>query len=675
MTRRSSLPAYDDRVSAPTARRPLGLGHRSRTPVLALVALVASLLLTLTPNAPAVAAPAAANPLSVAVTTVEVSGGAPDDTVAVHGRVTNNTGQPAYDVRVQLWRSIEQVRSLSSVLDALETDRPPAGRLLRDKPSEIAVLTGPAAALAPGASITFTVSGTVSDLDWRGDSSYWIGARVTGATRPNGTAQSSLASQAVTLTTIPGTALDAVVPAVATVVELSAPPTRLRRNLFATDALASDLTSGGRLGRLLAVAEQPGMSWAVDPALLDEVADMADGYKVLADQGTADGTGAQVASAWLADFDKLSASNGVRTLYGRPDLVGPGSDLRVFDRALSVTPARVSSLPVVALASRVSTPMLDAAASRHVPVLTTAAGIGRSSLSIAGAHVLAMTSLDTLWPSPLIVDSPDARGAASIALARVSGAQVRLIRSPDDAAAVTTTPTWVKRVPISTVLAEKPTTVSAEIASPLTAAGAVDARVSARLARLQANLLAYGAASPATGLKELAAELASNGASESWLDAPASRERFIAGVEEATGASLMAKGVTLTAPVTVTMSSASSQFPATITNPLPEPIKVRVVGISASSPRMRVSPSELVTIRPHDSFTVQVPAEARTNGAVQVTLRVEAEDGTVVSAPFKTTLEATNLGFVGWLIVGASGLVLLVTTALRIRQVRRRQTP
>ena len=36
-------------------------------------------------------------------------------------------------------------------------------------------------------------------------------------------------------------------------------------------------------------------------------------------------------------------------------------------------------------------------------------------------------------------------------------------------------------------------------------------------------------------------------------------------------------------------------------------------------------------------------------------------------------VETTNLGLIGWVIVIVSGLVLVVSTALRIRQVRRAQ--
>ena len=86
-----------------------------------------------------------------------------------------------------------------------------------------------------------------------------------------------------------------------------------RQNLFRTDDLSGQLA--GRLENLLDAAAQPGMSWLIDPALLDEVRDMADGYQVVDGSGTAPGTGAEVAAAWLLAFAKLDFHAGGRTLY------------------------------------------------------------------------------------------------------------------------------------------------------------------------------------------------------------------------------------------------------------------------------------------------------------------------------------------------------------------------
>ena len=66
------------------------------------------------------------------------------------------------------------------------------------------------------------------------------------------------------------------------------------------DHLAAEVGPKGRLTALLAAADADDVSFAVDPALLDELATMRAGYQVLDRRGRADpGTGQTAASGWL----------------------------------------------------------------------------------------------------------------------------------------------------------------------------------------------------------------------------------------------------------------------------------------------------------------------------------------------------------------------------------------
>ena len=69
--------------------------------------------------------------------------------------------------------------------------------------------------------------------------------------------------------------------------------------------------------------------------------------------------------------------------------------------------------------------------------------------------------------------------------------------------------------------------------------------------------------------------------------------------------------------------------------------------------------------------TVLVPAESAGGGVVSARVHVETADGHRLTPDREIAVETTNVGTIGWVIVIASGLVLVVTTAHRIRQVRR----
>lgn len=626
--------------------------------------------LTLAPLSVPLASPAqaATTPLEVVLTDVTASGNLPTDRVTVTGTVANRGTSPAYGVRATLWRSTAQLRSLQAVTDALAAEKPPTGGTITTVQTATDQVTTATTALEPGASSSFTVSATLSQLSLVADASYWVGVRLTGATSPNGNADAALAAQAQTLTTVPG----ATAPAIVTVVELSATPSRLRPSLFADDALAAELAPGGRLARLLDAAAQPGNSWVVDPSLLSEVTDMADGYSVVDGSGTQAGTGVQAAKDWLAAYEALPQSSGVRTLYGHPDLAGAfdANSSTVLDRALDATTASTADLPTVAALARVSDRALAELGRRGVPVVSTAAGTRQPWVSMGGAKVAGALSLDASVSSPALGDSPDTRAAVAVALARAVGSQVRLVTTPDAAAvAAQASPPWTVQRSLSDLLATAPT-ATADVPEAVSAPGGLTSATTARLDQLRRELGMYVSAAPSTQLARLPDALVSNAASEAWLADAAGRQSYIDAVAHAWN---IVGGIDLSVTRTVTLSSEQSQFPATITNHLADSISVRVVGVSDNSARMSIERSELVTIRPGDSLTVVLTASARGNGVVGAELHVETADGVPVSPPVPVTIEATSLGRVGWIIVAVSGAVLVVSTALRIVQVRRRR--
>ena len=82
----------------------------------------------------------------------------------------------------------------------------------------------------------------------------------------------------------------------AQVVKISEPTHRLSDGVFFNDLLAQKLTPAGSLGQLVYLNTQSINSWLVDPATIDEIIAMSNGY------GVSDGTapsGQEIAKSWV----------------------------------------------------------------------------------------------------------------------------------------------------------------------------------------------------------------------------------------------------------------------------------------------------------------------------------------------------------------------------------------
>ena len=89
--------------------------------------------------------------------------------------------------------------------------------------------------------------------------------------------------------------------------------------LFLDDQLALDLAPTGAIGSLLYPSTNRSTRWEVDPALIEEATVMSNGYKVLGDSKNSDGTGRDVATAFLARVSALAQLGQVDAMvYGNP---------------------------------------------------------------------------------------------------------------------------------------------------------------------------------------------------------------------------------------------------------------------------------------------------------------------------------------------------------------------
>ena len=97
-------------------------------------------------------------------------------------------------------------------------------------------------------------------------------------------------------------------------------------------------------------------------------------------------------------------------------------------------------------------------------------------------------------------------------------------------------------------------------------------------------------------------------------------------------------------------------------------VKVRLVFISDNPQRLSIKPIDVPPLPGQESFTANAEVTARANGTVPVTAQLETESGAKVGRPFSIEVQVTQNGTTGWVIALAAGVVLVGTTALRIRR-------
>jgi hypothetical protein len=239
----------------------------------------------------------------------------PHKTVTVTGRLLSAAALQLTNLRVQVRVRSRSVGSRSELaVDAVSTD--PIGETV---PSSATPVVG---TLDPGASASFRIRVPADNLGFREFGVYPFAVEALGSDQvgPNDTVGR-------TVTFLPWVpASGGFVPTrLGWLLPLVDVPDRAATPTFPDDHLASALTGEGRLAELLDAGTRVGpgtstatapnrppppnaqgavpVTWAIDPALLQAVADMADGYRIAGNHGsTRAGAGQPAAGLWLDEL-------------------------------------------------------------------------------------------------------------------------------------------------------------------------------------------------------------------------------------------------------------------------------------------------------------------------------------------------------------------------------------
>lgn len=605
--------------------------------------------------------------LQVALDSLTVSGTEPDDTVKITATVTNASADPVYGVQAILWRSRDPIRDPAALRKA-QVAESGWGSRMSPTPDHYRLITRSTEPFAPGARLQIKLKATLGDLgfDYTG-AAYAFGVQVLGTSDQS--SNYSVAARLRTFVSVPG----AQVP-ITSAVLLSTTPSKVMDGLFRDESLSAELT--GRLDTLLTAAAQPGRSWLIDPELLDEVRDQADGYQVISGGQTVPGTGQAIAADWLARYQQLNRSWGARTLYGNPDVVGAAAaeNAAVLSRAETVgnSVLGLSDLPLVVVPNGL---ILNQAGLEYLSELKDAAVLVRNSSS---SQVLQPTT-----GGPVVVPVTDTASATaettslesellSLATTVVAGGsgQLRLITSAAELAKDDSSrPEWVDDRSLADLLD------SAKGGSPeLTDEPGPTLSVADfnQLKQLEHDFATYQEVAPTAAVLAQSPSALARLSSSAWVQDPQARGDLLRALADRVGPRVLDDGIELHASSRFVMSSRTNEFPVTVTNELSDQIQVIVRIVSDNPQRLTIPPSKVFTIDPGQSQTVNIRPEASSNGVVSATAQLTTVSGHRIGGGTRLVVEVTDLGMVAWIIVAVSGVVLVGATAFRIRQVRRR---
>ena len=663
--------------------------------LLATLTVTAGMLLAALPTPRPAAADEPVPLVRITITSMKPALPSREQEITLTGTIRNITDDPLPRVQVYFWRNqapITDREGFDQALDSAAND--PLGARVPDAYQNLYSDENPY--LPAGETRPFSVTAKVQDLELSPtDGIYLMGVHVLqnnvccaiGRARVFVPLVSTKPANTVKMTSL---------------VILNSRPSLVRPGVLSDDHLAAEVAPGGRLSHLLTAADVATTSYAVDPALVEELQTMAAGYQVLnGDGATTTGTGGAAARRWLAGFAALQGRrDGYRLLYGSPDLAalvhdGQKSAIRATAAASRRVPAtRTLPLLILPTGGRADAATVQAASELNprAIVLSDRSAAGPAPL-LAGPGrapiVSASAAISGGGPGPDPSDTAvhlQQRLLAETWIEATSSAdgathgRVRLISNPAQTSQAVAGAAWLQPSSLSALLNSTPASWSQQYRYPsaireaeLTANQLGSLRRFSAAQRTYADLLVDRQAA-----EESASAAVARAASGGWRKQNRARRTFLSPQQAALDA-IIQHGIEIRSqPRVSTIDQQGVVFPITVKNTLPSgpnpdtnAVRLRLVFISRNSDRLTIKPIDIKRIPAEGNSTSNAEVTARANGIVAVTAQLETVSGRKVGQPFLIEVQVTQNGTTGWAIALAAGLVLFGTTALRIRTVSR----
>ena len=697
--------------------RPRTLG---RLLAAAAAAALAAVVVPTAGGAPVSARPAANTPaaqeIPVHLSTLSPLIPAAGDTLVITGTITNATSAVITHVEVGLRISPTAVRTRSEIPQILAGD---AGRTGVAVPGSRVTV---ADSLDAGGTVAFKLSVPLTALDLpaaRAEVAV-IGVESIGDVTGDGQGPVQTGLTRTFLPWFPPKAGVSPSP-VLWLFPLSTTPSRLADGVFLDDHLAAEIAAKGRLTRLLdAAAVAPtAVSWVVDPALLQSLQDMSDGYKVRsADGKLVEGTGGPAAVAFLDRVRTLTRGADVTSsAYADPDVVALHRSGLDLDIALAGSTA--ITLPSTVLGQPVSTGLawppggvvdegtldvLRAAGTRLVvlsaasmPPSPTVSYTPSGSVDLAIGSTPLRAALADPIVSALVAAPGRARDPAAIdpvarrqqALAQIAMVSLELPSTPRtlviappvrwsayagtaSLVAATASSPWSRAETLTAFAATPPSDVPRARVDYPPAARAAELPVAylARVKQARTDLAALRSVAPdSRGATAALEETLTRAESSSWrTDLPGGRALVSstqAVIDEQT------EKVMVLSRAPVTLPGDSGVIPVTVANDLGRPARVGVRLTGTPSTRFVADDVAPFTIAPGQKATLEVKARVVGTGPVTIAIQLLTPDGQPFGAPVTTSVQSAAYASAALWVVG--GLFAILVVLLGVNFVRRRR--
>ena len=493
-------------------------------------------------------------------------------------------------------------------------------------------------------------------------------------------------------------------------------PDRNAAGTFMSTTTPSAVAVGGRLWNLVTVgaAHRSVVSWIADPALLQAVASMRHGYRVIDHGQTIAGDQQRAAAAWLgelgesstelrllpyADIDAAAlqhqhlSANVVAALTNASAIAAaaavPGTAGMYWSPSLHLPTATANLLQ----SSGVTTAVIGSAPSTGDTTIDPLADIGTSGGSItaviADAQLSAEESVDTLAPGRAVLARQQLL-ADTLVLAQhghfsssdrtVVIAPTSLVWNPapefiDPVLRATSAAPWLASTSLAQLLGQVTVATPRMRTSGHTGAAAVlPASHMSKIAASQHALspLAQILANPAAITQPYVQALLRS-SSATWAGAPIAGNHLVDAIADELATSTAS--VSALSATHVSFSGDSGPVPITIDNELNQPVTVSVRLIGMPTTRLVASPGSLITVPAGHRSSVTIAA--RVVGADPVHTRVELLTPTGQVYADRTVITLSSASYAraaGWVVLGAFiALALFVVFGVtrRIMKVQR----
>jgi hypothetical protein len=656
---------------------------------------------------------AGAPAVSLTITSVTPAFARPGSTVTVSGTITNSSNRAMSGLSIQLRSSPTAFDSRSELQEYAD------GTFLADEP-----VSGAAATLKPlpaRATASWSVPLPVNDVGMSSFGVYPLAAQAE---------NSSLTALTVSRTFLPfwprNKSLQPDTEAIAWIWPLIDQPRQGVCPGLLNNGLNSSLASGGRLRDLLQVGSQYSgiahLTWAIDPALLANVATMTKPYAV-GDGGCGSATkpASQAAESWLTQVKAATAGQPVfLTPYADADVAALTRSHMTADLADAFTQGRTvaTSLlsrnfagagatastnltglawPADGIANRgvlknlaangISTVVLDSSTMPPSPQQDYTPSAQATASDGTGTPMTVLLSDDTITQIIGTANSPSDSKATAFAVEQRYLAETAMIAAeqPSIGRSVVVAPPrhWDPPTGLANELLSetvnapwlRPVSLS-DLASVKDASGKVTrqpprAHSKSQLSRgllgqarhleQQAGLLTSVEQNPSPLLKNPAAAVESS----AWRGGGAAGQQGAA-LAQQISAYLSRQSGKLTVFVVprVTLGGLKGTVPVSISNGLNYAVNVRLQADPSSGMAVR-GPPHVVTVPPGQQDIVKISVAATTVGSTVLRLRLLTPHGVPFSAAATVTIQATHYGTLALGIMAAALSVLVLTVIAR----------